>query len=273
MGWFGESGDDDDSFITSAYCDRDEVQWLYFRRVTRGFSDLEKVECEFCGGDLFVNEKRGSFLTSSLTPEVIGWLKINGKILNLVLTESSCATHGDDLLIDILAHDFSGSISTVNLYQIVSNSAHEIRLALKSGLSSARLIKTRNVPTAKRNQQRGKPRLIKDDLSQSPLQLQRKLNPNELRSMKKFLKNPRADAYKWSTTKSLPDAFKNFEELRTTSRPPKTRALTLFESWTPLAKGSARTREKLTAKRAKARRSTRATRSTSSKRTGCRRGT
>lgn len=273
VGWFGGSGDDDDSFITSAYCDKDEIQWLYFRRVTRGFSDLDKVECEVCGGDLFVNEKRGSFLTSSVSPEVVGWLKVEGETLNLVLTESSCETHGEDLLTDILSHEFSGSISKVSLHQITSNLTREIRLALKSTESSLKLIETRNVPTRRRKPKRKSGPPKSDDLSESPLQIKSELSQKHLESMKRFLKNPRADAYKWSTTRSLCEGSSSSEMLPMKLSRTTKLALGSFDTWTPQARALKRTGKNLGTKKRVKGSSTEAARFGSSKKTGCRRGT
>lgn len=268
VGYF-EPGDD--SFITSAYCDRDQIQWLYFRRVARGLSDLDKVECEVCGGDLFVNEKRGSFVTSTWSPEVVGWLKLEesdqGAILNLALTESSFETLRDVLLADILSHDFSGSISTINLLQVGSASKRDLQAARSNISSSLKLIE-RLKPRLKPKKQR---RLKSDDLSESPLRLPESLNEKELQKMKSFLKNPRADDFKRSTTRSLPNGSRNSKTSSTTLPTLRSSALSLFATWKPPA-------EALKLKRAKAgsaiaRSLSGATLSSSLKRPECKKGT
>jgi len=217
VGMIGPSTEDDDSYITSAYCDKDQVQWVYFRRVSRGFSDLEKVECEFCGGDLFVNEKRGSFVSSSITPEVVGWLKVGlNKTLDLVLTESSCEMLGEGLLDDILSHEFSGSISKVRLLQTPSASSRDLRRGISEPESSLKLIEQRAVISRKRRK-RKLLRIKGDDLSESPFLPKKNLSEKSLAQMKKFLLNPTVDDIKWSTTKNLSDDSMSLDMLPTKS--------------------------------------------------------
>lgn len=233
MGLFGLPGDDDDFFITSAYCDADEIQWLYFRKVTRGLSELDEVECEVCGGNLFVNERRGSYLSSSITPEVIGWISVGqNQTLNLVLTESSLGMLKDDLLADIQRHDFSGSISTVNLYQITYISRREVELARKSSLSSLKLIEKRKVLTAKKRKLEPL-KLNPEDLSESPLRPPKSLSKKDLQLLKKFQEVPAESHTRLLTMRNSSIACTSLKRSQMKSRGKMKLAPSSFDTWTP----------------------------------------
>lgn len=249
MGLFHAGSDDDDTYITSAFCDRDEVQWLYFRRVSRGFSDLEKVECECCGDKLFVNEKRGSFVSSTITPEVVGWLRAgSNKTLDLVLTESSCETLRDVLLSDIRSHEFSGSISKVRLLQTPSALRKDLLRGISEPESFLKLIEQHAVISRKRKR-RKKLRLKGDDLSESPFHPKESLSDKDLASMKRFLRNPQAEDYKWSTTKSFSDDSESFRTSRTKLPILPSSGPSSFDTWTPPVKGLKLTPSKFGTKR------------------------
>lgn len=196
----------DETFITSGYCDADQIQWLYLRQVTRGFSDSELMTCDVCGRKLFVNEIRGHYMSSTTTPEVVGWVRVKqDKTLELALSESSYEMLGEDLLESIRRLNFSGSISKVSLYLTSYITPHG-RRPEKSELShSLKLIRTRKILKPKEQPKRAAEELQKrkEDLSESPLRPDPRLIEKYREQTKRFLKNPPANAYKRSRTQSL----------------------------------------------------------------------
>lgn len=233
----------DESFVTSAYCDHDEVQWLYYRQVTRGFSDSELMTCDMCGRKLFVNEIRGHYMSSTTTPEVVGWIRLApGRTLELALSESSCEMLGDALLEDIRRLDFSGSILKVNLYQTSYVSPNRRRPEKSELLSSLKLIASRRVlKPRKQKSPSAELQRRKDDLSESPLRPDPRLIAQSREQTKRFLKNPPAKAFKWSRSRSLKRESSDFSRSPKTSKQSPVKRPGPLSRWTHLAKASSRT--------------------------------
>jgi len=233
--------DEQDSFLTSAYCDKDEIQYVYYRSVQRGLSELEKVYCENCGEPLFINEKRGNAMSSSISPELVGmiWIQNETQVLNLVLIESFLEGVKDDLLSHILAHDFSGSIEAVELHLLSSNSRDQIKLAIKNLKFSTKFLE-RVLPIKFRK--RKKVRLKVDDLSSSPLRLSN-LSESRLKELKKFLEPPEEHTSAL-TTKFLSKGSKRSQRSLTTSPNTQSWAEKEWRGWTHQAERLLRRNQK-----------------------------
>lgn len=76
-----------DSYLQSAFCERDSIQWFFITTKEIGFSDFEYCSCDVCGGDLIKDGSRAGFSGFS---EVVGCLikKRSNKTLYLVVFQS-----------------------------------------------------------------------------------------------------------------------------------------------------------------------------------------
>jgi hypothetical protein len=100
----------DDHFLTSAYCKKDKIQWIYLRDIVRGLSYAEKIGCPCCRGNLIIGNSDASFISSSNILEVVGWLQIKRRILHLAITESYIGELKENLLLHLQEHSFAASI-------------------------------------------------------------------------------------------------------------------------------------------------------------------
>lgn len=111
------SGYGDDHYLTSAFCKKDNIQWIYLRDVVRGLSFSEKIGCPCCKRNLILGNSNSSHISSSNILEVVGWLQIKRKILHLAITESYFGELKDVLLQHLREHSFSKSIKAGELSQ------------------------------------------------------------------------------------------------------------------------------------------------------------
>lgn len=182
------SGGGEDSYLTSAYCDNDRIQWVYRREVARGLSHSERMRCECCNRELYVSEARGQFMSSTVSPEIVGWLIEESKeILALVLTESSLETTKGVLPAYIQGHEFSGSITAVKLYQspfvfrtIGSSNKKEL-------LSSLQYLSTLKV--SKRKRKLKKIVLKKENPRESPLFVSDAIRKKYAKQLQNYLRS------------------------------------------------------------------------------------
>jgi len=215
MGYHGGGGDD--FYLTSAYCDRDQIQWIYHREIARGLSTPERMRCDCCGADLYVSKNNGQFMSSTTIPEVVGWVRHeSSKILTLALIESSLEITRDVLPDFIRRHDFSGRISKIKLYQssyaspmVGSSNKNEL-------LSNLQLLDTLSVILKKKKKLKIVVR--EEKLEESPLFVSPALRKKHEKQLRSYLENARRMSSKRKTTTSSgPELKLSATDLKTLS--------------------------------------------------------
>lgn len=127
----------DRTYLSSGFCESDEITTIYKRSVVEGDSDVCLVECSVCGGPV-ITHKHSSKLTSTLNPEIVGCLIQKDKTLCFVvetdLSPSDFETVKDVILDYLAKHDFTASFQQISVYRSGVNSALVKKLPPKRSL-------------------------------------------------------------------------------------------------------------------------------------------
>lgn len=142
----------DEYYLSSAFCRKDKIQWLFVRSISRGYSDYEKLNCEWCRKECLTENDNG-YISTSASLEMVGFICVKGKTLHLVLSELYIEHVRDLLLAHLDQHIFSKSLKTGKLWETASLSRKALQSPKRKLLSPPRLIDSFTLNRFQKNQE------------------------------------------------------------------------------------------------------------------------
>lgn len=134
----------DRTYLSSGFCESDEITTIYKRSVVEGDSDVCTVECSVCGREV-ITYKDSSLVTSTYSPEIVGCLIQKDKTLCFVvereLSPSDFEIIKDVILAHLQRHDFTQYFRTISVYRSGVNSNLARKLPPKRDLLSSQKLR------------------------------------------------------------------------------------------------------------------------------------